>query len=85
MNIYFFSLGSGDAAALAIAQQILGTGAHIKRGNNTSSVFSGVIGSSGGVGMASAINVNYTDGGLFGYFVISDSANAGQVSKAVHT
>ncbi|XP_068200750.1 cytochrome b-c1 complex subunit 2, mitochondrial-like, partial [Palaemon carinicauda] len=78
------SLGSSDAAALAIAQQILGTGPHIKWGGNASSVLAKAVAASGGAGSASALNANYTDSGLFGYFVIADSSSVGQVLGSVH-
>lgn len=78
------SIGSSDAAALAVAQHILGAGPGIKRGVNASGVLASAIASSGGVGSASAININYSDGGLFGYFVIADSASVGKVVGTVH-
>ncbi|XP_066975802.1 cytochrome b-c1 complex subunit 2, mitochondrial [Macrobrachium rosenbergii] len=78
------SQGSSDAAALAIAQQILGTGPHIKRGSNASSALAKVVAASGGLGSASALNISYTDSGLFGYFVIADSGSVGQIVGSVH-
>lgn len=71
-------MGSSDAAALAVAQQILGTGSHVKYGDS-GSVLTKAVAGSGGVGMASAININYSDTGLFGYFVVADSASADKV------
>lgn len=79
------SIGSADAAALAVAQQILGTGPGIKYGNNASSVLAKVVASSGGIGSASAININYSDSGLFGYFIMADSASVDKVLSAVHS
>lgn len=79
------SLGSGDAAALAVAQQILGTGPGTKYGSNASGVLAKAVASSGGIGSASAINVNYSDSGLFGYFIMADSASVGKVVDAVHS
>lgn len=79
------SIGSSDAAALAVAQYILGTTPGTKRGSGASSKLAGAVAASGGVGSASAININYSDGGLFGYFVIADSASVGKVVSSVHS
>ncbi|KAG0711230.1 Cytochrome b-c1 complex subunit 2, mitochondrial [Chionoecetes opilio] len=78
------SVGSSDAAALAVAQHILGVGPSVKYGSNASSVLSKAIAGSGGIGMASAVNINYSDSGLFGYFVAADSASAEKVVRAAH-
>ena len=74
-------MGSSDHAALAVAQYALGATSSIKYGSNASSKFSVASGESG---IASAINVNYADSGLFGYMVIADAESAGSVVKAVH-
>lgn len=74
------SVGSSDAVALAIAQQMLGVGSGIKYGSNASSILSRAAAASGGVGVASAININYSDVGLFGYFVMADSSSVDKVS-----
>lgn len=74
------SLGSGDAAALAVAQHILGVGPSVKYGSNASSALAKAVAGSGGNGMASAININYSDAGLFGYFVVAESATADKAS-----
>jgi len=78
------SLGSDEAAALAVAQQILGVGPGTKYGSNASSVLAKVCESSGGLGVASSINMNYSDAGLFGYFVMADSASVNKVVSDVH-
>lgn len=78
------SIGTGDAASLAVAQQILGVGPNTKYGSNASSVLNTAVTASGGIGMASAININYSDTGLFGYFIIADPASVDMVVKSVH-
>ncbi|XP_071543367.1 cytochrome b-c1 complex subunit 2, mitochondrial [Panulirus ornatus] len=78
------SIGSSDAAALAVAQHILGVGPNIKYGCNAGSVLSQAVAASGGIGMASSININYSDTGLFGYFIIADSASVHKVLDASH-
>ncbi|KAK7081915.1 Cytochrome b-c1 complex subunit 2, mitochondrial [Halocaridina rubra] len=79
------SIGTNDAAALAVAQHILGVGPGTKRGSAASNILAGSVAASGGLGSASALNVNYSDGGLFGYFVIADSASVGKVVSSVHS
>lgn len=79
------SIGSSDAASLAVAQQILGIGPSTKYGGNASSVLAKAVASSGGLGSASAININYSDSGLFGYFIMADSASVDKVIDAVHS
>lgn len=78
------SVGSSDAAALAVAQHILGVGPSVKYGSGATSVLGKAVAASGGVGMATAININYSDTGLFGYFVVADSASADKVVSAAH-
>lgn len=73
-------MGSSDAAALAVAQHILGVGPSVKYASGATSVLGKAVAASGGVGMATAININYSDTGLFGYFVVADSASADKVS-----
>lgn len=63
-----------------MAQHILGVGLNVKYGSNATSVLGKAVAGSGGVGMASAININYSDAGLFGYFVAADSGSADKVS-----
>lgn len=79
------SVGSSDAAALAVAQHILGVGPSVKYGSNASSVLAKAVAGSGGIGMATAVNINYSDSGLFGYFVVADSASADKVVLAAHS
>lgn len=78
--VHFTSVGSSDAAALAVAQHVLGVGPSVKYGSNASGALNKAIAGSGGIGMASAVNINYSDAGLFGYFVVADSASADKVS-----
>nr|XP_045616737.1 cytochrome b-c1 complex subunit 2, mitochondrial-like [Procambarus clarkii] len=78
------SIGSSDAASLAVAQYILGVGPGTKYGSNAGSVLSKAVAASGGIGMASAININYSDAGLFGYFVIADPSSVDKVVGTVH-
>lgn len=80
---HFSSVGSSDAAALAVAQHILGVGPNVKYGVGYGSVLPKAVAASGGVGMATAININYSDSGLFGYFVVADSASADKVSLLI--
>jgi len=70
---------------MAVAQQILGVGPNIKYGSNASSLLAKAVAESGGIGAASAININYSDAGLFGYFVMADSASVDKVIGAVHS
>ncbi|KAK3868594.1 hypothetical protein Pcinc_026029 [Petrolisthes cinctipes] len=77
-------LGSTESVALAVAQQILGVGPGTKYGSNASSVLAKAVASSGGLGAASSININYSDAGLFGYFVMADSASVEKVVRGVH-
>jgi len=79
------SIGTSDAAALAVAQQILGIGPSTKYGSNASSILAKTIAATGCVGSASAININYSDNGLFGYFVMADSASVAKIITAVHS
>lgn len=79
------SLGSNDAAALAVAQHILGVGPSVKYGSNASSALAKAVAGSGGNGMASAVNISYSDAGLFGYFVVAESATADKVVRAAHS
>lgn len=65
--------------ALAVAQQILGVGPSIMYGNNATSVLAKGVAASGGLGSASCININYSDAGLFGYFVLADPASVEKV------
>ncbi|ROT85823.1 putative cytochrome b-c1 complex subunit 2, mitochondrial [Penaeus vannamei] len=81
-------VGSGDGVPTVGAygtQQILGIGPSTKYGGNASSVLAKAVASSGGLGSASAININYSDSGLFGYFIMADSASVDKVIDAVHS
>ena len=81
LNVFrFISVGSSDAAALAVAQHALGVGPSVKYGSNATSALGKAVAGSGGIGMASAVNINYSDSGLFGYFVVADSGSADKVS-----
>lgn len=77
-------MGSSEAAALAVAQHILGVGPSVKYGSHGTSILGKAVAGSGGVGMATAININYSDTGLFGYFVVADSASVDKVSWVNH-
>ncbi|MCL4137755.1 UNVERIFIED_CONTAM: hypothetical protein GTU68_000903 [Idotea baltica] len=74
---------SNDAASLAIAQFILGTGPGTKYGSNASSKLASVVSGAGGTGTALALNANYSDGGLFGFLVAEEADKAGDVSGVV--
>jgi len=73
------SIGSGDAAALAVAAQLYGIGSGIKYGANSSSAAARAL--VGQPGAAVALNVNYSDSGLFGLFVLAESGSIGEITR----
>ncbi|XP_076032793.1 ubiquinol-cytochrome c reductase core protein 2 [Oratosquilla oratoria] len=78
------SIGSADAASLAVAQYILGVGAGTKRGSNAGSKLGQALIASGTEAVASAVNANYSDSGLFGYCIAANSSDAGKLTSAIH-
>ncbi|XP_030315472.1 cytochrome b-c1 complex subunit 2, mitochondrial isoform X3 [Calypte anna] len=77
------AVGSAEADAFSVLQHVLGAGPLIKRGSNVTSKLSQGIGKATTHPFdASAFNVNYSDSGLFGIFVISQAPHAGEVIKA---
>jgi predicted Zn-dependent peptidase len=71
-----------EAVATMILQQVLGTGARVKRGNGQRQLQKATS-SIGGEHSVSAINYTYSDAGLMGAFIASDAQSAGQVTGAV--
>ncbi|XP_071671436.1 cytochrome b-c1 complex subunit 2, mitochondrial isoform X2 [Patagioenas fasciata] len=77
------AVGSAEANAFSVLQHVLGAGPLIKRGSNvTSKLSQGIAKATTQPFDASAFNVNYSDSGLFGFYTISQAANAGEVIKA---
>ncbi|XP_014466268.3 cytochrome b-c1 complex subunit 2, mitochondrial [Alligator mississippiensis] len=76
-------LGSEEANAFTVLQHVLDPGPLIKRGSNiTSKLFQAVAKATNLPFDASSFNVNYSDTGLFGIYVISQASAAGEVIKA---
>ncbi|CAC5409591.1 QCR2 [Mytilus coruscus] len=79
------SLSSKDLYAVGVLQMIMGTGPHIKYSENTTVNRLGK-----GVGeaiknnpfAASCINANYTDSGIFGFYLCAQAKDMGQGIKA---
>ncbi|XP_072312368.1 cytochrome b-c1 complex subunit 2, mitochondrial [Eucyclogobius newberryi] len=75
--------GGSDALSFGVLQHLLGAGPHVKRGSNISSkLCQGVAKATTDPFDVSAFNVSYSDSGLFGVYIISQSAAAGNVIKA---
>ncbi|KAH8319486.1 hypothetical protein KR067_011184 [Drosophila pandora] len=66
-----------EALAFAILEQAVGAGAATKRGNSAG-LFGDAVACSGGSAAVKAINASYSDAGLFGFVVSSDSKNVGK-------
>ncbi|KAJ8413709.1 hypothetical protein AAFF_G00082160 [Aldrovandia affinis] len=77
------AVGTPEAAAYKVLQQVLGAGPHIKRGSNTTNKLSqGIAQATTHPFSASAFNSNYSDSGLFGVYTISQAASTSDVIKA---
>ncbi|KAM4632632.1 cytochrome b-c1 complex subunit 2, mitochondrial [Discoglossus pictus] len=76
------SVGSPEANAFSVLQNILGAGPYIKRGNNSSKLSQAVSKATNQPFDVSAFNVNYSDSGLFGVYTISQSAAVSDVINA---
>jgi len=79
------SLGSKDLLAFAVYQKLLGVTPYIKWGSNTATnrLMKAAAESTDGACAASAFSASYSDGGLFGCYVVADAANAPKVMKSV--
>lgn len=79
------SLGSKDLLAFSVYQKLLGVTPYIKWGSNvaTNRLMKAATEAASGVCGASAFNASYSDGGLFGCYVIAEAAIAPQVMKSV--
>uniref|UniRef100_A0A8D0GJI7 Ubiquinol-cytochrome c reductase core protein 2 n=1 Tax=Sphenodon punctatus TaxID=8508 RepID=A0A8D0GJI7_SPHPU len=75
--------GSAEANTFGVLQHLLGAGPLIKRGSNaTSRLSQGAAKATSQPFDASAFNVNYSDSGLFGVYIISHASAAREVIKA---
>lgn len=77
------ALGTAEATAYRVLQQVLGTGPLVKRGSNTTGKLGLAISKATAAPFsASAFNVSYSDSGLFGMYTISQASSTGEVLKA---
>ncbi|KAJ7305850.1 hypothetical protein JRQ81_010216 [Phrynocephalus forsythii] len=77
------AIGSPEANAFSILQHLLGAGPLIKRGTRvTSKLTQGIAKASSQPFDVAALNVNYSDSGLFGIYTIAQASAAGEVIKA---
>ncbi|XP_059496628.1 cytochrome b-c1 complex subunit 2, mitochondrial-like isoform X2 [Stegostoma tigrinum] len=77
------ALSSPESLAFATLQQVLGVGAHVKRGSDMTSTLTRAI--SKGTAQpftASGFNVCYQDSGLFGVYTVSQAETAADVIHA---
>jgi len=74
-----------EVLALAALQNVMGTGVHIKWSDGTAASKLGqVAGKATDKPFAiSALNINYSDSGLFGFYCVAQPAEIGKVLKAV--
>jgi len=79
------SMSSGDLAALCVLHQVMGAGSVVKYGSNAASSRVGKAAASAASGpvAASTINATYTDGGLFGFQVVTTADDADKVLRSV--
>ncbi|CAH3162936.1 unnamed protein product [Porites lobata] len=79
------SFGSKDLLAFSVYQKLLGVTPYIKWGSNvaTNRLMKAATEAASGVCGASAFNASYSDGGLFGCYVIAEAAIAPRVMKSV--
>jgi len=64
---------------MALLQRVLGSGSTIKRGSGLGSSLNQAV---QGAGAVSALNLNYSDSGLFGFIVAAPASEAGKAVKA---
>ncbi|XP_035262821.1 cytochrome b-c1 complex subunit 2, mitochondrial isoform X1 [Anguilla anguilla] len=77
------AVGTPEATANRVLQQVLGAGPQVKRGSNTTSKLSQAITKATTHPFsASAFNASYSDSGLFGVYTISQASCTGDVIKA---
>ncbi|KAJ8283952.1 hypothetical protein COCON_G00028020 [Conger conger] len=77
------SVGTPEATANRVLQQVLGAGPQVKRGSNTTNKLSQAITKATTHPFsASAFNVSYSDSGLFGVYTISQASCTDAVIKA---
>ncbi|XP_056285521.1 cytochrome b-c1 complex subunit 2, mitochondrial [Pseudoliparis swirei] len=75
--------GTGEAMVFSVLQHLLGAGLQVKRGSGTTSkLVQGVAQATADPFDVSAFNSSYSDSGLFGVYIISQPAAAGDVIKA---
>lgn len=77
------SLSSKDMLPLAILQKALGTGTSIKYSGGASKIAQAGAQAVSNPFAASAINLNYSDSGMFGFYTISNSKDTGKLLKAI--
>lgn len=79
------SLGSKDLLAFSVYQKLLGATPYIKWGSNMVSnrLFKAAAESTDGACSASAFNASYSDGGLFGFYVVAEPSNVAKVMRSV--
>jgi len=66
---------SKNMMALALLQRVLGTGSTIKRGSGMGSKLNQAV---QGAAAVTALNLNYSDAGLFGFMIAAPAAEAGK-------
>ncbi|KAL9956545.1 hypothetical protein ACROYT_G038033 [Oculina patagonica] len=78
-------LGSKDLLAFSVYQKLLGATPYIKWGSNMVSnrLLKAAAESADGAFSASAFNASYSDGGLFGFYVVAEPSNVAKVMKSV--
>ncbi|KAF5305630.1 hypothetical protein FQR65_LT07711 [Abscondita terminalis] len=72
-----------EALAFAILQRALGSGTYIKYTNERNAPFSKLLGSSPEPNLVTALNISYSDSGLFGALITSTSTKAGFFLESV--
>jgi len=77
------SLGSKDLLPLAVLQKALGTGTSVKYSAGSSKISQVAAQAVSGPFAASAINLNYSDSGIFGFYTISHASESGKLLKAL--
>ncbi|XP_029384287.1 cytochrome b-c1 complex subunit 2, mitochondrial [Echeneis naucrates] len=77
------AVGSSEALAFSVLQQVLGAGPHVKRGSNSSGkLVQAVAKATADPFDVTAFNASYSDSGLFGFYTISQAAAVGDVVKS---
>lgn len=79
------SLGSSDLLAVGVLQRVMGTGPFVKYGTNVSSskVGKAAANATQAPFAATCINASYSDSGLFGFQVIAQASDIGNVLKSM--